>query len=93
MQDRWLQQPQLRLSQDLHDARWERLLPAPIRMHHACNQVRRKLHKAHQEGKEGLKGKRIESSCARAFKHSTLSIKIYARNNTLTKLARTIIIV
>ena len=38
-----------------------------IRMHHACNQVRRKLHKAHQEGKEGLKGKRMERRCARAF--------------------------
>ena len=67
MQDRWLHQQKLRLSQDLPEARRERVLPAPIRMHHACNQVRRKLQEAHQEGEEGLKGRRIESHCACAF--------------------------
>ena len=70
MPDRWLHQPKLRLSQDLQEARRERVLPAPIRMHHACNQVRRKLHEAHQEGEEGeerLKGRRMESHCACVF--------------------------
>ena len=52
MQDRRLHQPQLRLSQDLQDARRDRLLPAPIRMHHACNKVRRKLLQAHRQGHE-----------------------------------------
>lgn len=30
-------------SEGLHDARWERILPAPIKIHHACNKVLRKL--------------------------------------------------
>ena len=65
MQDRWLHQPKLRRSQDLPEARRERLLPAPIRMHRASNKVRRKLHEAHQEEEEeGLKGRRMESRCA-----------------------------
>ena len=63
MQDRRLHQPDLRLSEDLHDARRERLLPAPIRMHRASNKVRRKLQEAHQEGEKGLKGSRMESRC------------------------------
>ena len=67
MPDRRLHQPKLRLSQDLPDARRERVLPAPIRMHRASNQVRRKLQEAHQEGEEGLKGRRMESRCAGAF--------------------------
>lgn len=39
-------------SEGLHDARWERILPAPIKMHHACNKVRRKLQEAYRKGDE-----------------------------------------
>lgn len=39
-------------SEGLHDARWERILPAPIKMHHACNKVRRKLPEAYRKGDE-----------------------------------------
>ena len=67
MLDRRLHEQKLRLSQDLPEARRERVLPAPIRMHHASNKVRRKLQEAHQAGEEGLKGRRIESCCAGTF--------------------------
>lgn len=73
-----LHQPNVRLSQDLPVARREQLLPAPIRMYHACNQVQRKLLQAHRQGDDdedegGLKSTKRTCLLLSACVHYVLS--------------------